>query len=181
MVEKPKVDSCVADALDEWKANNLLTAKSAPATPPVVLKPKAPAPVIAEKQEHLQTNSNCLQDEDLSAQEAYIADAHTPELSFAESMPWKSWKEVPEPDALPAHLRRGFFLEMFAGTAHLTLAMRVLGVLCLPPIEKSWGRVVRALRCLRALAKDPKMDPSRTVTHAPPWNRTQNFFQGPQA
>ena len=95
--------------------------------------------MIAEKQEHLQTNFNCLQDEDLSAQEAYIADAHTPELSFAESMPWKSWKEVPEPDALPVHLRRGFFLEMFAGTAHLTLAMRALGVLCLPPIEKSKG------------------------------------------
>ena len=67
MVEKPKVDSCVTDALDEWKANNLLTAKSAPATPPVVLKPEAPAPVIAEKQEHLQTNLNCLQNEDLSA------------------------------------------------------------------------------------------------------------------
>ena len=153
MVGKPKVDSCVPHAADnEWtdgglvyattvsrKSNYNHAANDAPATPPVVLKPKAQAPVLEEKQEHSTTDSNCLQEEDLSAQEAYIADSHKPVLEFANTMPWKSWKEVPEPDALPAHVSGGFFLEMFAGTAHLTLAMRAHGVPCLPPIEKSEG------------------------------------------
>ena len=114
-------------------------ANDAPAFPPVVLKPKARAPVIEEKQEHSTGDSNGLQEEDLSAQEVYIADSHTPMLEFANTMPWKSWREVPEPDALPAHVSGGFFLEMFAGTAQLTLAMRAHGVPCLPPIEKSEG------------------------------------------
>ena len=43
----------------------------------------------------------------------------------------------PEPQDLPEEYRKhGFFVEVFSGTAHLTLAMRALGIMCLPPIDK---------------------------------------------
>ena len=137
MVEKPEVDSCVPHAPDdEWTDGGLVyapqstensykhAANHAPATPPVVLKPKARAPVVEEKQEHSTTDSNWpAGGGPLGTGSLHCRLPHA-ELEFANTMPWKSWKEVPEPDALPAHISGGFFLEMFAGTAHLTLAMR---------------------------------------------------------
>ena len=39
-------------------------------------------------------------------------------------------------DEVPEHLRQeGFFVEIFAGTARLTMSMSTLGVMCLPPVE----------------------------------------------
>ena len=149
--ENPDADSCVPCTPEvEWTDGGLVyastpnsktgykhTANHAPASPTLAPKLKARAPAVAEGQEQSTTDSSGLQEEDLSAQEVYIADSHTPMLGFTNTLPWRSWKEVPEPDALPVNITGGFFLEVFAGTAHLTLAMRAHGVPCLPPVEKS--------------------------------------------
>ena len=67
---------------------------------------------------------------------AYIATEHEPELAYEQTLPWRSWKEVPYPHACPWWIsKRRVFCEVFAGTAHLTQAMRAHGIVCLPPIE----------------------------------------------
>ena len=72
-----------------------------------------------------------------SEEEAYIAALHFPQWTYEFVFPWKSWDEVPWPDRMPQWVRdAGVFLEIFAGTAHLTVAMRTSGIVCLPPIEK---------------------------------------------
>ena len=68
---------------------------------------------------------------------SFIAAANGPHFDYLFTMPWRSWDEVPDPEGAPEWLRtRGVFVEIFAGTAHLTQAMRTAGIVCLPPIEK---------------------------------------------
>ena len=78
-----------------------------------------------------------LPDTSVPVLESFIAAADGPRFDYPYTMPWRSWDEVPEPEGAPEWLRtRGVFVEIFAGTAHLTQAMRTAGIICLPPIEK---------------------------------------------
>ena len=55
-------------------------------------------------------------------------------VSPSERPSWNSWDEVPR-DAHRVAALGPWFLEIFSGTAHLTQAVKAVGVPCLPPID----------------------------------------------